>query len=270
MKNAFTVDLEDWYQGVGKPMSEWEGREKRLRIGHDFLLNLFSKNNFKATYFILGKVVEDHPDMIKEIIDEGHEISCHSYAHPFIYEITQEAFDEDIAKCVELIKPFGVNYVGFRAPYFSVDHRSMWALDVLKKYNFTYDSSIYPGDSKRTGIVGYPKEMHRLDNGLIEVPVSTFKMLPFDVGLGGAYFRILPYLVFKQRFNSIRKEGRPGIFYIHPWELDPKHPYLSDLPKRIRIPHYKNLNKTGKKLERLVKDFEFCSLKELIDQNFKN
>ncbi|MCS6824409.1 MAG: polysaccharide deacetylase family protein [Cytophagaceae bacterium] len=268
--NAFTVDLEDWYQGIGINMSEWNKYEKRIRIGHDRLLSLLSKHKVKATYFVLGKVIEEHPDIIKEIIDEGHEISCHSYSHPFLYDITPEQFTHELDKCIELIKPFGVNYKGFRAPYFSIDHRNLWALDIIKQKGFEYDSSIYPGDNKRTGIKGYNKNIHLLDNQLYEVPVCTFKFLIFEPALGGAYFRILPYNIFKKKFREI-SQLRPVIFYIHPWEFDLDHPYLSKLPPRIRYPHYYGLKYTEPKMQKLLNDFEFKPLFNIIKElNFES
>ena len=154
--------------------------------------------------------------------------------------------------------------MGFRAPFFSVDERSWWVLDILKKHGFQYDASIYPGDNKRTGIVGYRKDIHRLDNQLMEAPMTTFKVLKYDVGSGGAYFRILPYFYFKEKFKSINKAGLNGIFYIHPWELDPEHPYISTLPRRIKYPHYFNLKSTEPKIRQMLSDFEFVPLKDLI------
>lgn len=267
MLNAFTVDLEDWYHGVGIPETEWHRYEKRLLIGHERLLNILSKHKTKATFFVLGKIIEEYPNLIKELIDEGHEIGCHSYSHTELFYLDKESFEKEIQKCIELIKPFGINYSGFRAPYFSVDNRSWWALDVLKKNNFQYDASIYPGDSKRTGIVGYRKDFHRIEKiNLWEAPISTFKILNFDFALGGAYFRILPYKIFSKKLKEINK-NRPGIFYVHPWELDESHPNLSFLSARRKLPHYYNLKKTSLKLEKLLNDFQFCPLKNFISKN---
>jgi polysaccharide deacetylase family protein (PEP-CTERM system associated) len=267
MKNAFTIDLEDWYQGIGMDLKEWPKYEKRLRFGFDRLMNLLSKANTKATFFVLAKILEDSPEIIKEIIDEGHEISCHTYSHQQLYNMTPESFDAEIGKCVQLLKDnFNREYVGFRAPFFSVDERSWWVLDILKKHGFQYDASIYPGDNKRTGIVGFRKDIHLLDNQLMEAPMTTFKVLKYDVGSGGAYFRILPYLYFKEKFKSINKAGLNGIFYIHPWELDPEHPYISSLPSRIKYPHYFNLKSTEPKIRQMLSDFEFVTLQEIIQQ----
>ena len=270
MKNAFTIDLEDWYQGIALPTQDWDCYEKRISVGTDKLLSLLQKNKVTATFFTLGKVIEEHPSIIKQLIQEGHEIGCHTNTHPALYNITEREFELEIRQCATLLKDnFDLIHLGFRAPFFSVDRRSWWALDVLKKNGYLYDSSIYPGDNKRTGIVNYEKNIHYLENGMVEVPISTFKFLKYDVGLGGAYFRILPYNIFKSAFRQLNKNRQAGIFYIHPWELDPGHPNLRNLPKRIKYTHYFNLAGTERKLERLLGDFEFVPLKELVLQ-FKN
>ncbi|MDB5208765.1 MAG: polysaccharide deacetylase [Flavisolibacter sp.] len=265
MQHAFTIDFEDWYQGIGLPITEWKNFEKRLHIGYDFLMNLLSKHNIKATFFILGQVFENHPYLVEEIYKEGHEIGCHSYSHPFIFNLTPDQFSAEVKKCIRAGDAFGIRYKGFRAPYFSIDERNLWALDILQEHDFTYDSSIYPGDNKRTGIQNYTKEIHQLKNSLWEVPISTFRVMKYDVGLGGAFFRILPYRFFKKSMEDLTKT-RPGIFYIHPWELDEKHPKINGLTPRIRYPHYFNLSSTKRKLNQLVKDFSFTTLENVLQQ----
>ena len=257
MKMWFTVDMEDWYQGIGKPIGDWNQFEKRIKVGHYKLLHLLSKHRVTATYFLLGKVIEEFPELIVEIKKEGHELGCHTYSHPFLYNITKEEFRSEIKKCKELIAPFQDGYKSFRAPYFSIDERNPWALDVLKEEGFKNDSSIFPGSSIRTGIKGFKKEVHELENGLKEFPISTFKVTKFDFAVGGAYFRILPYKYFRKKLRTILKK-RPAVFYIHPWELDKDQPYIKGLGKRIQYTHYYNLKNTERKLEKLVSDFEFC------------
>jgi len=261
MKLWFTVDMEDWYQGIGLPPEQWNGFEKRIRVGHDKLLNLLAKHNVKATYFILGKVIEEFPELVKEVQDEGHELACHTYSHPFLYQITPEAFRTELRRCKELIAPFQNGYDGFRAPYFSIDTRNLWALDILKEEGFTYDSSIFPGSTVRTGIKGFGKDRQVLNNGLKEYPISNFKVTRFDFGVGGAYFRILPYRYFRSKVRNLLKQ-RPAVFYIHPWELDPGHPHLKGLSRRIQYTHYFNLKNTEKRIDRLLSDFDFCTPKQ--------
>ncbi|MFL5774279.1 MAG: polysaccharide deacetylase family protein [Flavisolibacter sp.] len=258
MKLWFTIDMEDWYQGIGLAQEEWKGYEKRVKIGHDKLLNLLSKHNVKATYFILGRVIEEFPELISEVQREGHELACHTYSHPFLYEINPGQFRAELKKCKELISPFQNGYKGFRAPYFSIDNRNLWTLDILKEEGFTYDSSIFPGSTVRTGIQGFRKDRHQLQNGLDEFPISNFKVTKFDFGVGGAYFRILPFRYFRSKLSELLKQ-RPAVFYIHPWELDPGHPHLKGLSKRIQYTHYFNLKNTEKKLDKLLREFDFCT-----------
>ena len=268
MKVAFTVDFEDWYEGMDLPFEQWETLEKRLHIGHYKLLELFQKFNVKATYFILGKTIEDYPELIREIINEGHEIGCHTYSHPFVFRITPEVFRAEIRKCKQLIQEFGIHYTGFRAPYFSIDARCLWALDILKEEGFKYDSSVFTGDSKRTGIPGYDPHINHSNNGLIEFPISTIRVLRFDFGVGGGYFRLLPYNYFKQKFSKILKE-RHSIFYIHPWEFDVNQPKVSGISNRIKFTHYVNLCSTEEKVRKLLSDYECTNVSDIINNSKK-
>src|SRR5687767_8167757 len=138
MKIWFTVDMEDWYQGIGLPQPQWTAFEKRIRIGHDKLLALLSRHSVKATYFILGKVTEEFPNLVREVQQEGHELACHTYSHPFLYSVRPEDFRAELRLCKELIAPYQEGFKGFRAPYFSIDKRNLWALEVLKDEGFTY------------------------------------------------------------------------------------------------------------------------------------
>jgi len=258
MKNFFSVDLEDWYQGLGLPVNSWHLYEKRLERGTNALLELLQKHNTRATFFVLGKAMEEHGDLIRTVMAEGHEIGCHSYSHPFLPEINQEEFEKELTVCDRLASKHGVTFKGFRAPYFSVDYRSLWVLDSLKKFNYSYDSSIFPGDTKRTGIADANPNINTLENAIVEIPITKFEVAKFDAGTGGAYFRILPYWYFKQKLKASEKT-RPVNFYTHPWELDPSHPYLNNLSKRIQYTHYFDLKSTRDKLDRLLSDFEFTS-----------
>ena len=268
MRIALTVDFEDWYEGIDLPLSQWSSIEKRIRIGHYKLLNIFQKHNVKATYFLLGKTIEDHPKLIDEIIKEGHEIGCHTYSHPFLYNITPEKFREELQKCKRLISHFGITYTGFRAPYFSIDERSLWALDIIKQEGFVFDSSIFSGDAKRTGIPGYNTKIHTLENGLTELPMSTIKILGNDFGVGGGYFRLLPYKIFKQKLEKILAH-RDTVFYVHPWELDVEQPKLTGMNKRIQFTHYINLKSTERKLCQLLSDFECSNASDIINSNYE-
>lgn len=264
MKLCFTVDWEDWYHGLYIPVTSWASLERRIKIGHYQLLKTLAKHNIKATYFLLGMVMEEFPDLVKEIKDEGHELACHTYSHPFLTTIAVDQFKDEIKKCKDLIHNFGINYYGFRAPFFSIKEENLWTLDILKDEGFVYDSSIFPGNTFRSGIKKFEKQIHTLKNGLIEFPITNFSLLNFDLGSGGAYTRILPYNYFKRKLQQIIRE-RHALFYFHPWELDEKQPYIKGLNSRAVYTHYFNLRSTKRKLERLINDFEFCSLQSILN-----
>lgn len=265
MKLCFTVDWEDWYHGLGIPVQDWGRLERRIKTGHYKLLECLNKHKVKATYFLLGMMMEEFPELVEEIKNEGHELACHTYSHPFLSNISPQQFYDEIKKCKDLIAPFQKQYEGFRAPFFSIKKNNLWILDILKNEGFIYDSSIFPGNTFRAGIHGFEKDITFLPNGLIEFPISKFTIPGFDCGIGGAYFRIIPYSYFKYRLQNLLKI-RPVLFYFHPWELDEKQPYLRGLAHRAVHTHYYNLKGTEKKLESLFKDFQFSSLKSVLKQ----
>ena len=264
MKLCFTVDWEDWYHGLRMPVDQWKSLERRIKIGHYKLLEFFSKYRIKATYFLLGIMAEEFPELVGEIKNEGHELGCHTYSHPFLTDINVQEFRAEITKCKEIISPFQNGYKGFRAPYFSIKKDNLWILDILKEENFSYDSSIFPGNTLRAGIQGFEKNIHTLPNGLKEFPISNFEITKFEFGIGGAYFRFLPYRYFKYRLKKML-QMRPALFYFHPWEFDVKQPYIKGLTHRAVHSHYYNLGATEGKLKKLFSDFEFSPLSEILN-----
>jgi polysaccharide deacetylase family protein (PEP-CTERM system associated) len=171
--------------------------------------------------------------------------------------------DTAYKKSKKLVRDFQDNYYGFRAPFFSIKKENLWTLDVLKEEGFIYDSSIFSGNTFRSGIKGFEKKIHILPNGLIEFPITNFSLMNFDMGSGGAYYRILPYNYFKKKLKQIINEQH-ALFYFHPWELDEKQPYIKGLNSRAVYTHYFNLSQTKRKLERLLNDFEFHSLQDIL------
>jgi polysaccharide deacetylase family protein (PEP-CTERM system associated) len=219
-------------------------------------------------------MADEFPGLVEEIKNEGHELGCHTYSHPFLTDLTAQEFQSEIKKCKEIISSFQDGYEGFRAPYFSVKKDNLWILDILKEENFSYDSSIFPGNTFRAGIQRFEKNIHTLPNGLKEFPISKFEITKFDFGIGGAYFRILPYRYFRYRLKKIL-QTRPALFYFHPWEFDVKQPYIKGLTHRAVHSHYYNLGATERKLKCLFSDFEFTPLTEILKnesraQNFSS
>jgi polysaccharide deacetylase family protein (PEP-CTERM system associated) len=259
--NAFTVDLEDWYQGLEIPPEDWGGFADRLEVGTEVLLELLAEAGVRATFFVLGHAARQHPALIRRIHGAGHEIGTHGYSHRFVYELGPEEFARDLRLSLEVIQEAtGEAVHGHRAPFFSITDRSPWAFEVLAACGLSYDSSVFPVRNYRYGIPDAPRWIHRRPEGIMEFPLSTWRCagVNFPVG-GGAYFRLFPYTLSWYGLQRINRAGRPGVFYIHPWELDPDHPRL-DLPRRIALTHYWNLAGTRNRLRRLLRELPFTTM----------
>jgi len=269
MRNAISVDLEDWFcvrNLSGAIRAEaWGGCELRVSESARRVLDLFARYGTKATFFVLGWVAEQIPELIREIDRAGHEIATHGYSHMPVTQMSPEAFEEDLKRSLEIIKGLaGQAVLGYRAPSFSIVGETMWAVEILAKHGIKYDSSIFPVSFHPDyGYKRVPLGPHAR-SGLVEFPLSVVSVggIRFPCS-GGGYFRLVPYAIFKCLVRMVNREGRPYVFYIHPWELDPGQPRLS-LPLLKKFRHYYNLKKTEEKLERLLGDFNFAPIKEVL------
>jgi len=273
--NAMTVDVEDYFHvsafdGV-LPRAQWARLESRVVPNTERLLALFEETSVTATFFVLGWVAERHPSLVRAILDAGHEVASHGYAHRLVYDLTPAMFREDIRRAKGVLEDAGGRAVeGYRAPSYSVTPRSLWALDILIDEGFRYDASIFPIHHDRYGIPVSPRHPYvltRAGGDILEAPGSTVKWGPFNFPVaGGGYFRILPYEWTRWGIARInRLEDRAAIFYIHPWEIDPGQPRLSgSVLSRFR--HYRNLHRTEARLRRLMGDFEFGPMTTVLRQ----
>jgi polysaccharide deacetylase family protein (PEP-CTERM system associated) len=262
--NAFTVDLEDWYQGIELPPETWTGFEDRLRVGTGILLELLARAGVRVTFFVLGSVAARAPEVIRELHAAGHEIGTHGYGHQFVYRLGERGFRQDLERSLDLIQQaIGVRVVGYRAPFFSLTRQTPWAFGVLAECGIRYDSSIFPVRNYRYGIPEAPRWVHRIGE-VIEFPLTTWRVLGRNLPVaGGAYFRLFPYTLTRYALRSVNAAGHPAVFYIHPWELDPGHPRLG-LPRRISLPHYRNLAQTRGRLERLLTEFSLAPMGQVL------
>ncbi|MDR1943886.1 MAG: DUF3473 domain-containing protein [Synergistaceae bacterium] len=267
MLNAFTVDLEDWFCVANMeeffPPSSWDDVARdglRIERSASALLALLGERGVRATFFVLGWIAERCPELVRKIYDAGHEIGVHGYAHRRVTRIDRGQFIADLARAVEVISGIVPReaIAGYRAPSFSVVERTSWALDAVASFGFRYDSSIYPASGHPDyGWAGAPQRIHRLPCGLVEVPMTPW--------FGGGYFRLLPYAVSRNIARRANRRGRPAIFYVHPWEIDPGQPRIKlPLPKRFRS--YVNLDKTEGRLGRLLSDFRFGAIGDALDE----
>ena len=263
--NHLTIDVEEYFQvsafeSIISP-DDWAHMEFRVEQNTTKMLDLLEEYKVKATFFVVGWVAEKHPHLVKKISQQGHEIGCHSYKHRKVYDLTPDEFRQDTQKAKYILEQvIGNKVLGYRAPSYSITNRSLWALDILEQIGFTYDSSIFPIHHDLYGLPGAPRFRYTIPNkSLIEYPISTASVLGMRIPIaGGGYFRLFPYWFTKLMLKRINhKEGKPFIFYCHPWEIDPSQPRLTNAKLFSKFRHYNNLAKTSSRLKYLLQDFQF-------------
>lgn len=271
--NAMTIDVEEHFHANvfdGTPVRDIQHTlASRVEASTHRMLQLLDDSGTRATCFVLGAVADSHPALVREIAARGHEIASHGYAHQLVYTQTPEVFRDDVRRAKQTLESIaGVRVRGYRAPSYSVTERSLWALDVLSEEGYDYDASIFPIRHDRYGIPHAPRHAHVLEQTggrLVEAPPSTIRMGGMNLPVaGGGYFRLLPYGWTRfgiDRLNAT--EQRPAIFYTHPWEIDPGQPRLP-LSRLSGMRHYANLDTTEAKLVRLLADFRFAPLADLL------
>lgn len=266
--DVFTVDLEDWYQGLEIDIDDWSGFAPRVERGLRVLLDLLDDANVRATFFVLGFQAARTPELIREVARRGHEIASHGYTHRFVYRIGRDSFRDELRRSKQTLEDLaGAPVVGYRAPFFSITADSTWALDILVEEGFRYDSSIFPVRNYRYGIPGAKREAGpiRTPSGasLYEIPLSTCRIAGVNVPIsGGGYFRLYPYPMTRALVQRLHRERQPLVFYVHPWEYDTDHPRIQ-MPRRFpQFTHYHNLGSMIPKTKKLLADFRFTTLRE--------
>ncbi|NUM34200.1 MAG: DUF3473 domain-containing protein [Candidatus Brocadiae bacterium] len=276
MINAFSVDVEDYFQVSNfnsfiNPDS-WKNFSLRVHKNMENILKLLDQFSVKGTFFILGWLAQKLPQMIVDIHREGHEIACHGYQHELVYDLGPEGFRQDIKKAKAILQDIsGQEVIGYRAPSYSITNDSLWALAILQEEGFLYDSSIFPVYHPRYGIPGSPRHpyVYSINQAkLYEFPPATLKLGKFHLPVaGGGYFRLFPYDFTRWAMKKINHEGYPFVFYMHPWEIDPKQPRFENAKMMHRFRHYLNLSKTKGRLQKLLQDFHFGTMKEMFTAN---
>jgi polysaccharide deacetylase family protein (PEP-CTERM system associated) len=262
--NALTIDVEDYFQvSAFAPhihRSEWDATPTRVEENVDRILAMLAEHSIHATFFTLGWVAERHPDLVRRIADAGHEVASHGYEHHRASDLTREEFVSDITRAKSRLEDTtGQSVLGYRAPSFSISGRNEWAFECIAEAGYRYSSSIYPIKHDHYGMPSAPRFPHSPRPDLLELPVTTTRMLGRNLPAGGGgYFRLMPYQMsrwFIQRVNRI--DGHPAIFYFHPWEVDPDQPRVPGIGAKTRFRHYLNLKHTEKRLRRLLADFRW-------------
>lgn len=271
--NAFTVDVEDYFHVAALasaiPRATWPEREYRVERNTQCLLELLAERDVRGTFFVLGWVAERSPGLVRAIAAAGHEIACHGYSHELIYRQSRQEFREETARAKGLLEDaIGQAVLGYRAASFSVVRQTLWALDELLDLGFRYDSSIFAIRHDRYGIPDASPMPGRVTapsgRSILEFPMAPADFFGFKIPVtGGGYFRIFPYRLTLAGLRRINAAGRPFAFYLHPWEIDPEQPRVK-VGTLSRFRHYTNLARCQERLRRLLGEFAFCPMGQVL------
>ena len=271
MLNALTVDVEDWYHICGLeeifPPSNWDEYEDRVLIGLEKLLNILREKRVKATFFILGYVAQRNPQIVESIKKKGHEIATHGYGHIQAYRQTKEEFRKDLKKSIKIIEGMSKSkIIGYRAPEWSIRKDTYWALEILREEDLKYDSSIL-----KARLIGeptvhrYPHKIKTKNGEIFEFPPTIMRTfmgnMPIATGWG---LRFGIWRDIKRTVRNLNKKGVPALFCIHPWEFDLEHPRVR-LPFLRNFVHYIKIKSTSYKLHKLLEEFEFGPIREVLN-----
>ena len=273
--NGMSVDVEDWFQVgafehvIGR--DDWDGLAARVERNVEQILDMFDAAGVKATFFTLGWVAQRNRALMRRIAEWGHELASHGWDHARVHTLDRASFTEDIRRAQQEIEDAGgVAVTGYRAPSFSIDARTPWAHEELAKQGYAYSSSVAPIVHDHYGWREAPRFAFRplAGSDLVEIPVTTAEFAGRRLAAGGGgFFRVLPYGFSRWAIRQVnRRDGRPAIFYFHPWEIDPGQPRVANAPLKSRLRHYTNLGGMAGKLEQLLAEFRWGRMDALARQ----
>ena len=268
--HIFSVDVEEYFHVLAFQRtisrSEWDDWPCRAEAGVDLLLELLAERDYLGTFFTVGWLAERQPWLIRRIAAAGHEVASHSWWHRRVDRLSEKDFREDARRTRSLLQDLtGQPIFGFRAPSFSMGRHTPWAFDVLIGEGYRYDSSVFPIRRPDYGDPTAPLTpyvVERAEGTMLELPLATTQIAGMRwPAAGGGYFRQLPYALTRRAFREHGEAGHAGVFYVHPWELDPEQPRVA-APLLSRMRHYRGLNHTAPRLRRLLAEFSFTSIAE--------
>lgn len=272
MRNAMTVDVEDYFQVSAFEKyidrAAWDAQPCRVERNVDRILELFDAKATKATFFTLGWIAERYPGMVRRIVDQGHELASHGWSHVRVTQQGRDEFRADVTRTKRLLEDLGGQPVlGYRAASYSIGASNLWALDVLEETGHRYSSSIYPIRHDLYGMPDAPRFAFRpRDTAFLEFPVTTVRLAGRNLPCGGGgWFRLVPYAGMRMAMRRVNQhDGEAAIFYFHPWEIDPDQPRQRDLDAKTRFRHYLNLERMEARLTRLLDDFSWGRMDEVL------
>jgi len=262
--NALTIDVEDYFQvSAFAPYirrDDWDARECRVERNVHRILDLLDTRSTRATFFTLGWIAERWPQLVRQIVARGHELASHGYGHERVSDLTPQAFLADITSAKKILEDLaGVEVQGYRAPSFSIGAGNLWAFDGLARAGYRYSSSIYPIRHDHYGMPDAPRFAHRVSSGLLEIPVTTLRVMNRNFpSSGGGYFRLLPYPVSRWMLRQVNTTDRQAaVFYCHPWEIDVDQPRVPGIDRKTQFRHYVNIGRMESRLAQLLNDFRW-------------
>ena len=271
--NALTIDVEDYFQvSAFAPYirrDEWDLRECRVEANVDRILALLLASGTKATFFTLGWIAERYPQVVRRIVDGGHELASHGYGHHRASDLSEAELWQDVSRAKRLLEDLSGRAVhGYRAPSFSIGLGNLWAFDTLVRAGYRYSSSIYPIHHDHYGTPDAPRFAYRMGNGLLEIPVTTLRVMNRNLpSSGGGFFRLLPYPVSRWMIGRVNRDDREAaVFYFHPWEIDTEQPRIAGIDAKTRFRHYVNIPRMQNRLQALLGDFRWGRMDEIFLQ----
>jgi len=273
--NCFSVDVEGFIESnlesfeIAPPYLDKAKQDYEIEANMNVVLEILADLNIQATFFFIGRIARDIPQLVRLTAQMGHEIGCHSFEHLRIFRLNKDEFKEKLASAKDCLENACAQRVyGFRAPDFSITGSALWALDVLKQLGFLYDSSIYP--IRVHDVYGIPEakpNIHRLPNGLVEWPLATFDLLGLRLPFGGGgYFRLYPLLLTQRCISLLNRNATPCMFYIHPYEVGPIIPKIREISPYRHFRHYYNCSTGSRRLKRLLTKFSFAPAIQILQQ----
>ncbi len=266
---AMTIDVEDYFQVEAFASTidrkDWDLLPSRVERNTHRLLDILAEAAVQATFFALGGIVRRYPSIAQRIVADGHELASHGNDHIRVDRCSAVAFRADVHDSKRILEDAGgVAVHGYRAPTFSIGRETDWAHEILAEEGYRYSSSVYPVKHDLYGSPDAPRSAFSPCPGLIEIPMTTVRLVGRDLpASGGGYFRLFPYPLTRRLLTKARQGGDPAIFYLHPWEIDPQQPRQRQAPLRSRFRHYLNLSRTEPRLRRLLRDFSWTRLDRL-------
>ena len=271
-KNLLGIDFEDWFHPelIKKYLKDDE-KDPKVINGIGKILELLRKNDTSATFFVVGELLEFEPEILDKILENGHEIGFHTMYHTRLNDFnSKEQFSNELKKFSKLTNN---KSKGFRAPTFSLDSSTSWAVEALVENNYLYDSSVVPAKSSMYGHPNAQENPYKIssesiesqdENGkLMEYPLLVTKFLRKKVPAGGGFFlRTLPMRIIKNAIKEYEKREIPATFYIHSWELTPEFMPRIKLSKKDNFITYHNIEKAYEKMEEIIREFRFTSFSD--------